>query len=375
MSLHQLGTPPAVPDAGEGKGDLSTYPSRWSPGCSGGLSFQFSSATSSRGVSRDLRIFCRFLAKMANNNAVLKRLEQKGAEADQIIEYLKQQVALLKEKAILQATLREEKKLRVENAKLKKEIEELKQELIQAEIQNGVKQIPFPSGTPLQANSMVSENMMQSTPITTISSGAKEQIKGGAGEEKKAKEKIEKKGEKKEKKQLSATGSADSKPIDVSRLDLRIGCIISARKHPDADSLYVEEVDVGETAPRTVVSGLVNHVPLEQMQNRMVILLCNLKPAKMRGIISQAMLMCASSPEKIEILAPPNGSVPGDRITFDAFPGEPDKELNPKKKIWEQIQPDLRTDNQCVATYRGAAFEVKGKGVCRAQTMANSGIK
>ena len=48
---------------------------------------------------------------MATSDAVLKRLEQKGAEADQIIEYLKQQAALLKEKAILQATLREEKKL------------------------------------------------------------------------------------------------------------------------------------------------------------------------------------------------------------------------------------------------------------------------
>lgn len=59
-----------------------------------------------------------------------------------------------------------------------------------------------------------------------------------------------------------------------------------------------------------------------QMQNRMVILLCNLKPAKMRGVLSQAMVMCASSPEKVEILAPPNGSVPGDRITFDAFPGK-----------------------------------------------------
>ncbi|XP_061047168.1 aminoacyl tRNA synthase complex-interacting multifunctional protein 1 [Eubalaena glacialis] len=321
-------------------------------------------------------IFCWFFAKMAASDAVLKRLEQKGAEADQIIEYLKQQVALLKEKAILQATLREEKKLRVENAKLKKEIEELKQELIKAEIQNGVKQIPFPSGIPLQADSAASENVIQSIPITAISSGAKEQIKGGGGEEeKKMKEKIEKKGEKKEKKQQPAGGSADSKPIDVSCLDLRIGCIITARKHPDADSLYVEEVDVGETVLRTVVSGLVNHVPLEQMQNRMVILLCNLKPAKMRGVVSQAMVMCASSPEKVEILAPPNGSVPGDRITFDAFPGEPDKELNPKKKIWEQIQPDLYTNDECVATYKGAPFEVKGKGVCRAQTMANSGIK
>ncbi|KAM4834227.1 aminoacyl tRNA synthase complex-interacting multifunctional protein 1 isoform 1-T2 [Thomomys bottae] len=311
---------------------------------------------------------------MATNDAVLKRLEQKGAEADKIIEYLKQQVSLLKEKAILQATLREEKKLRVENEKLKKEIEELKQELTQAEIQNGVKQIPLPSSTPLQAKPIASEKVLQSTPVT-ISSGPKEQVKGEGGEEKKMKEKADKKGEKKEKKQQAIAGSADLKPIDVSRLDLRIGCILTARKHPDADSLYVEEVDVGETAPRTVVSGLVNHVPLEQMQNRMVILLCNLKPAKMRGVLSQAMVMCASSPEKVEILAPPDGSVPGDRITFDAFPGEPDKELNPKKKIWEQIQPDLYTNNECVATYKGAPFEVKGKGVCRAQTMTNSGIK
>ena len=72
-------------------------------------------------------------------------------------------------------------------------------------------------------------------------------------------------GEKKEKKQQSVAGSADSKLVDVSRLDLRIGCVITAKKHPDADSLYVEEVDVGEAVPRTVVSGLVNHVPLDQV--------------------------------------------------------------------------------------------------------------
>lgn len=67
---------------------------------------------------------------------------------------------------------------------------------------------------------------------------------------------------------------------------------------------------------------LITNLCFTQMQNRMVILLCNLKPAKMRGVLSQAMVMCASSPEKVEILAPPTGSVPGDRVTFDAFPGE-----------------------------------------------------
>lgn len=58
-----------------------------------------------------------------------------------------------------------------------------------------------------------------------------------------------------------------------------------------------------------------------QMQNRMAILLCNLKPAKMRGVVSQAMVMCASSPDKVEILDPPGGAVAGDKIVFQGFPG------------------------------------------------------
>ncbi|XP_070804409.1 aminoacyl tRNA synthase complex-interacting multifunctional protein 1 isoform X1 [Pituophis catenifer annectens] len=316
-------------------------------------------------------ILVRSLMKMAANNAVLNRLEQKGAEADQIIEYLKQQVALLKEKAILQASLREEKKLRVENAKLKKEIEVLKQELIQAEIRNGVKQISVPPSETASAVSF-SKDLSQTSSAAEALSDPKEQIKGPS-EEKKKKDKTEKKGEKKEKKQSAAND--DSKPLDVSRLDLRIGCIMTAKKHPDADSLYIEEVDVGEANLRTVVSGLVKHVPLEEMQNRMAVFLCNLKPVKMRGVVSQAMLMCASTPEKVEIIIPPNGVVPGEKITFEGFSGEPEKELNPKKKIWEQIQPDLQTNDQCIATYKGVPFEVKGKGVCRAPSMANSGIK
>lgn len=70
-------------------------------------------------------------------------------------------------------------------------------------------------------------------------------------------------GEKKEKK--PAAPPQEEAKVDVSRLDLRVGRIISAEKHPDADSLYVEQVDVGEAAPRTVVSGLVKHIPLEQV--------------------------------------------------------------------------------------------------------------
>jgi len=47
--------------------------------------------------------------------------------------------------------------------------------------------------------------------------------------------------------------TAEEPPVDVRRLDLRVGCILSVKRHPDADSLYVEEVDVGEGKARTVV--------------------------------------------------------------------------------------------------------------------------
>ena len=72
-------------------------------------------------------------------------------------------------------------------------------------------------------------------------------------------------------------------------------CLLSLfLQHPDADSLYLEKIDVGEAEPRTVVSGLVAFVSLEEMQDRSVLLLCNMKPQKMRGIESQAMVLCAT---------------------------------------------------------------------------------
>ena len=55
----------------------------------------------------------------------------------------------------------------------------------------------------------------------------------------------------------------------------------------------MQKVDVGEESPRSVVSGLAGLVPMEELKDRMGVFLCNLKPAKMRGIESCAMLMCA----------------------------------------------------------------------------------
>ena len=57
------------------------------------------------------------------------------------------------------------------------------------------------------------------------------------------------------------------------------------------------------------------------MQNRVAVFMCNLKPAKMRGVLSEAMIMCASTPEKVEILQVPNGAAIGDKVVVTEYPG------------------------------------------------------
>jgi aminoacyl tRNA synthase complex-interacting multifunctional protein 1 len=157
---------------------------------------------------------------------------------------------------------------------------------------------------------------------------------------------------------------------------MRVGKIIEVSRHPDADSLYLEKIDCGEEKPRTVVSGLVKFVPIEEMQDRMVVILCNLKPAKMRGVTSEAMVMCASTPEKVEIMAPPAGAVPGDLVSCEGFPRNPDQPfMNPKKKIFETVAPDLKVNAELVGTYKGAKLVVEGKGPIVSQTLSNVNIK
>ncbi|KAF8059373.1 PMA1 [Scenedesmus sp. PABB004] len=158
-----------------------------------------------------------------------------------------------------------------------------------------------------------------------------------------------------------AGGVSEAERAALAALDIRVGRVLSCERHPDADSLYVEQIDVGEPEPRTIVSGLVKYVPLEAMTGRGVIVLCNLKPRSMRGIKSHGMLLAASNEEHtaVEPLAPAPGAAPGTRVWFgeqreQAAPMEP----NPlaKRKVWEGVAPVLRTDGERAANFKGAAM-------------------
>ncbi|KAF6034101.1 YARS [Bugula neritina] len=183
--------------------------------------------------------------------------------------------------------------------------------------------------------------------------------------------------EKKKKGPPAPKNSASELPLSPNRLDIRVGKIVSVEKHPDADTLYVEKVDLGEETPRTVVSGLAGLVPMEDLQDSLRVFLCNLKPQKMRGIESQAMLLCASSsePSIVEPLIPAEGSKIGDRVTFTGADNcQPDEQLNPKKKVWDKLQEDLAVDSLCKAMWKDCGMTTES-GVVTCASLKTVPIK
>ncbi|WFD03535.1 G4 quadruplex nucleic acid binding protein [Malassezia obtusa] len=155
-----------------------------------------------------------------------------------------------------------------------------------------------------------------------------------------------------------AAAAPETGPLP-SMVDMRVGRIVDIKRHPDADSLYLEQVDFGEPdGPRTILSGLVHYVPIEQMKDRWVVGICNLKPVSMRGIKSFGMLLCATHKDGkehgIEPVQPPADSQVGDRIYVEGYEHlAPLEQLNPKKKIFETIQPDYRTTDERSAAWYG----------------------
>jgi hypothetical protein len=87
------------------------------------------------------------------------------------------------------------------------------------------------------------------------------------------------------------------------------------------------------------------------------------------------MILCATDDDKVELLEPPEASLPGDKVKCKSFDGTSIKEINRKNKIFEQVQVDLRTNSDRIATYRGQPLEVEGKGFIRVQSLKDATIK
>nr|CRZ24874.1 BMA-MARS-1 [Brugia malayi] len=264
----------------------------------------------------------------------------------------------------------EKVKLQEENEQalqLRAEIERLKAKLIELETMGGIKQV---SGIPVFEKSFLVKTNNDLTPSVQMEKSNEQNVNEVRILRKEVKDRNE---SAKSKKEGSKNEEVDE--VDIGRLDIRVGRILKVEKHADADSLYVEQMDVGEDKPRTVVSGLVRHVPIEQMQNRLVICVCNLKPVKMRGIESQGMVLCASTPEKVELIEFDESCIPGQPVTCEGYKRRPDPVLNPKKKIWEGVAPDLKVNFEGRVVYKGQPLLVNGLSPLLAPSLRNVPVK
>lgn len=89
---------------------------------------------------------------------------------------------------------------------------------------------------------------------------------------------------------------------DFAKIDLRVGKILSCQKHPSAEKLLVSQVQVGPEV-RQIVSGIATHFTPESLVGKKVIVVANLKAAKLRGELSQGMLLVGEEGETLEILS------------------------------------------------------------------------
>ena len=199
--------------------------------------------------------------------------------------------------------------------------------------------------------------------------------------------------QKKEKKpKKKAAPVVPQQELDITALDIRVGLIVKAWSHPDSEKLYCEEIDLGETNSekepqyRSIASGLRAHYASSDLiEKKKVLVLCNLKSRNLGGFPSHGMVLCASNDDhtKVELVRPPEGATIGERVVFDGYyteggdgavpqvviaPPAPDNRMA-KKKIFEKLAPDLKTDMDGNVVWKNAICRTLGgeKGICRAE--------
>lgn len=103
---------------------------------------------------------------------------------------------------------------------------------------------------------------------------------------------------------------------DFTKLKLRVGRVIEASDHPNADRLLVLKVDLGDEQ-RQLCAGLKGHYTPEELVGRNLVVVANLAPRMMRGIESQGMLLAATTPDqsRVVIVSPESDIEPGSPVT------------------------------------------------------------
>ena len=117
------------------------------------------------------------------------------------------------------------------------------------------------------------------------------------------------------KKEAKPAAAADGEITieDFAKIDLRVATVVAAERVPKTDKLIKLQVKIGDEE-RTIVSGIAQHYEPENLIGKNVIVIANLKPAKLRGIESRGMVLAASDDEGNLVLADAPGIASGSKV-------------------------------------------------------------
>lgn len=122
---------------------------------------------------------------------------------------------------------------------------------------------------------------------------------GEAEEEKKADSKKDKKENKKAEPETSAEIGID----DFAKVEMKIGVVLESKSVEGADKLLVSQIKIGDEV-RQIVSGIAKYYKPEELIGKKVVVVTNLKPVKLRGVLSQGMILAAQDGDKLSVLSP-----------------------------------------------------------------------
>jgi tRNA-binding EMAP/Myf-like protein len=206
-----------------------------------------------------------------------------------------------------------------------------------------------------------------------------------------------------------------------TKILLKVGVIEEIMEHPEADTLYVETINLGEeSGSRQIVSGLKPHYPdMASLKGRKVVVSCcvlfvclvgcccflllffgrdsdffffffylfllssslqvvaNLKKANLVKVASTGMVLCAVDKEtgETQIVDPPADAEIGERVFVDGFDGVAMSEsAEKKKKAWRKLQPELGTDERSSCVWNGLPMRTK-TGVLTVVSLKGAALK
>ena len=101
---------------------------------------------------------------------------------------------------------------------------------------------------------------------------------------------------------------------EFQRMDIRVGRVLKAERVPETKKLIVLEIDIGEEKPRRMVAGIAEYYKAEELVGKNLVVLANLEPKKIRGIISNGMILAADVNGRPYILTVEDEVPPGSPV-------------------------------------------------------------